>query len=55
MMILGGSWKNKIELDVGSEKFRFAESLKARKALKLAEIKVDSKIPTYDCGCYIKW
>ena len=22
--------------------------------LKLMEIKVDSKIPTYDCGCYIK-
>ena len=22
--------------------------------LNLAETKVDSKIPTYDCGCYIK-
>ena len=37
-----------------SASFSLTDRLKARMNLKLAEIKVDSKIPTYDCGCYIK-
>ena len=50
--------ENKGKLRANAINFQFDgasnSNLWGTETLKLAEIKVDSKIPTYDCGCYIK-